>query len=329
MPITFPGLMSFAEFEAFRGNAARWLPAATEIARQHSLLNGLDGGEGSIEPFAEGSNLVAALGSRYVLKIFPPMLRHQFVAERASLRLLHGRLPVSIPEIVVEGEREGWPYLVITRMAGVSGEAIWPSLSEHDKEDVMRQVGELIAEVQRVPPGPLLELEPRWPGFLRAQLDGCHARHARLGLPLPLLDELREFLSRAPETLGPSVLNGAPTVILTGEYIQQNFLLEPGAGGGWRLSGLIDFGDVMTGWGEYDLLGPSTFMGGGRLGRIHQLLRGYGYGDADINPVLRRRLMLLFLLHRFSDPLRQVRIENWPDRARTLDALERLIWPMT
>ena len=110
--------MGFAEFEAFRGNTALWLPVATDIARQHSLLKG---GEGPLEPFAEGSNLVAALGSQYVLKIFPPMLRHQLVAERASLRQLHGRLSVTTPEIVVEGERDGWPYLVITRMAGVSG----------------------------------------------------------------------------------------------------------------------------------------------------------------------------------------------------------------
>ena len=325
MSLTLPGPMSFAEFEAFRENTALWLPAATDIARQHSLLKG---GEGPLVPFAEGSNLVAALGSRYVLKIFPPMLRHQFVAERASLRQLHGRLSVATPEIVVEGEHDGWPYLVITRMAGVSGEAVWPTLSESEKEDVMRQIGELIAEVQRVPPGPLPALEPRWPDFLRAQLAECHARHARLGLPPPLLEELGEYLSRAAESLGPSVLKGEPTVILTGEYIQQNFLLEPGAGGGWRLSGLIDFGDVMTGWGEYDLLGPSTFMGGGMPGRIHQLLRGYGYGDADLHPTLRRRLMVLFLLHRFSDPLRQVRIENWPERVRTLEALERLIWPL-
>jgi hypothetical protein len=115
MSLTFPGLMSFAEFEAFRGHAALWLPAATDIARQHSLLN---------------------------------------------------------------------------------------PLSENEKEGVLRQIGELIAEVQSVPPGPLLELEPRWPGFLRAQLDECHARHARQGLPPPLLDELSEYLSRAPESLG-------------------------------------------------------------------------------------------------------------------------------
>ncbi len=51
-----------------------------------------------------------------------------------------------------------------------------------------------------------------------------------------------------------------PPVILTGEYIPENFLLSRDASG-WRLSGLIDFGDVMTGRGEYDLLGPSALHG--------------------------------------------------------------------
>ena len=40
---------------------------------------------------------------------------------RSSLAQLRGKLRIAIPEIVVEGERDGWPYLVITRLSGVSG----------------------------------------------------------------------------------------------------------------------------------------------------------------------------------------------------------------
>jgi hygromycin-B 7''-O-kinase len=119
----------------------------------------------------------------------------------------------------------------------------------------------------------------------------------------------------------------ASPVILTGEYIPENFLLGE-APDGWQVTGLIDFGDVMTGWGEYDLLGPSTFMAGGKPGRIRSLLRGFGYTDAQLDGALRRRLMTLFLLHRFSEPASQVRIDGWQDMARTLPALERLIWPI-
>ena len=95
--------------------------------------------------------------TRLILKIFPPLLRGQFVSERASLSQLRGRLSVPIPEIVLEGERDGWPYLVITRLAGVLGTRGLAALPEDQKERVLAQIGETIAEVQRVPPGGLSE----------------------------------------------------------------------------------------------------------------------------------------------------------------------------
>lgn len=211
----------------------------------------------------------------------------------------------------------------MTRLTGQTGEAVWPALAEPEKEDVLEQIGKLIAEVQQVPPGPLLQLEPKWRPFLREQIEGCRARHERLKLPARLLNGLEEFLQGA-EALIPA---DAPPVILTGEYIPENFLLHR-TSSRWCLSGLIDFGDVMTGWREYDLLGPSMFMAGGMPGRVRRLLRGYGYQDAELNAALTRRLMLLMLLHRFSEPVRQIRIENWQERAATLGELERLLWPI-
>jgi hygromycin-B 7''-O-kinase len=115
-------------------------------------------------------------------------------------------------------------------------------------------------------------------------------------------------------------------VILTGEFIPENFLLSRESGG-WRLSGLIDFGDVMTGWGEYDLLGPSAFMTAGMPRRVRSLFEGFGYSQADIDPTLKRRLMALLLLHRFSDPVRHICIEDWQRKAADLFELQELLWP--
>jgi hygromycin-B 7''-O-kinase len=119
----------------------------------------------------------------------------------------------------------------------------------------------------------------------------------------------------------------APPVILTGEYIPENFLLSC-EGGGWRLSGLIDFGDVMTGWGEYDLLGPSSFMTAGMPRRVRSLFEGFGYSIADVDPPLKRRLMTLALLHRASDFVRQICIEDWQEKAGDLFELQELLWPV-
>jgi hygromycin-B 7''-O-kinase len=272
--------------------------------------------------FSTGTNLVVALDQRLVLKIFPPMLRHQFVSERAALGRLQDQLSIQIPRIVFEGERSGWPYLIMTRMNGVSGEEAWAWLSEDQRESVLAQVGEIIAEVQRVPVGDLSQLQPQWAQFIPKQIEGCRARHERLGLAQRYLDGLDHFL-RDAATLIP--VNAAP-VILTGEYNPENILLEEHSGN-WRLAALVDFGDVMTGWGEYDLLGPGIFAAGGMPGRVRSLLRGFGYSNAIAVPELRRRLMTLGLLHRFSN-LAHIRIEGWQQRTADMYELERLLWPI-
>jgi hygromycin-B 7''-O-kinase len=260
--------------------------------------------------------------NQLILKVFPPMLRHQFVSERGALSVLRGRLDVPIPEIVADGERDGWPYLVITRLAGVLGSEAWPSLPEEQKERVLKQIGETIAEVQRVPPGASLDIEPRWNVFMWGQIAACRARHERLGLAPKFLEGLNDLLRDAAELIPID----APPVILTGEYIPENFLLAR-QDDTWRLAGLIDFGDVQTGFGEYDLLGPSAFMAAGRPRRVRSLLEGYGYAQSDVNFALKRRLMALMLLHRASDPVRHICIEGWQEQADDLLELQELIWP--
>jgi hygromycin-B 7''-O-kinase len=158
---------------------------------------------------------------------------------------------------------------------------------------------------------------------MRKQIAGCRARHRRLGLPQKYWDGLDEMIRDAP-TLIPM---RATPVILTGEYIPENFLMSR-EGGDWRLSGLIDFGDVLTGWGEYDLLGPSAFMTAGMPRRVGSLFRGFGYAPEEVTPTVRRRLMALLLLHRVSDPIRHICIPGWREKAGDLSELAELLWPV-
>jgi hygromycin-B 7''-O-kinase len=314
---SFPNPTSIEAFHRWRADGSQWLPVAIDIARSHSLS--------CVDPhvFSMGTNLVVALDQRLILKIFPPVLRHQFESERAALARLCDRLSISVPEIVFEGERSGWPYLVMTPMNGVNGKEAWVSLPEDQRESVLAQVGEIIAEVQRVPVGDLSQLQPQWQQFIPGQIEGCRARHERLGLPQKYLDGLDDFLRDAAMLIP---MNTAP-VILTGEYNPENIFLEEHTGS-WRLAALIDFGDVMTGWGEYDLLGPSTFAAGGMPGRVRSLLRGFGHSETSLNPALPRRLMALLLLHRFSNLTVQIRIEGWQQKAADFYELERLLWPI-
>ncbi|MCP3403787.1 aminoglycoside 3'-phosphotransferase/choline kinase family protein [Bradyrhizobium sp. CCGB20] len=311
--MTLPRFTDAESFRAWRSDSSQWLPIALDIARDH----GLDASAPHV--FATGTNLVVGLGEKLILKIFPPLLRAQFVSERGSLTQLKGRLHLPIPEIVAEGMRDGWPYLIITRLSGTLGSEAWPQLAEDQKERLLRQIGETIASVQRAPLGPLAQIEPRWDAFMRAQIQGCKARHTRLGLAPKFLAGLDDLL-RDAEKLIPM---DAPPVILIGEYIPENFLLAC-HDDQWSLAGLFDFGDVLAGWREYDLLGPGAFMAAGRPGRVRSLLEGFGHAKLDY--ALKRRLMALMLLHRASDLNSHICIEGWQERANDLVELQDLIW---
>ena len=304
------------DFARWRASPELWQPVVRGIARAERVP------ADEIIAYEMGTNLVVDLDGTLILKLFPPFHRSQFASERTTLRLLDGRLSVPTPRIVAEGERDGWSYLIMTRLRGILGSDAWPTLDEAGKNGVLVSVGQAIAEVQSVPPGELLTVEPAWPAFIAGQLARCKERHARQGLAPRLVADLDGLLAQAPSVVP---LDG-PAVILTGEWIPENLLLAE-TDGRWGLAGLIDFGDVMTGWHEYDLLGPSAFMCGGVVGRVLSLLDGYGVAPEAVDGPMRRRLLTLTLLHRASD-LRNVHVEGWETRISKLTDLEDLVWPV-
>jgi hygromycin-B 7''-O-kinase len=62
-------------------------------------------------------------------------------------------------------------------------------------------------------------------------------------------------------------------------------------------------------------------------GRVRSLFGGFGHSSAEFDFTLKRRLMVLLLLHRFSDPNRHISIEGWQDQASDLFQLQELLWP--
>ncbi|MEJ7730808.1 MAG: aminoglycoside phosphotransferase family protein [Polyangiaceae bacterium] len=228
---------------------------------------------------------------------------------------------MAIPALVADGEHQGWPWLIMTRVDGEPMEAVWPAIDHAQRGALMRDLGALVATVQRVPVGPLEALDPQWPSFLAAQATGARARHPRLGAPAHLLAELDAWLERTREAVP---LDAAPA-ILTGEYTPGNVLLARRADR-WALAGLIDFGDVMTGFTEYDLLGPATFSCAGDADLLRAFLQGWGLTRAA-SAGFRTRAMRMLLLHRYANLDGQVRIDGWRQRARSIDELAELLWP--
>lgn len=310
-----PETLDAGGFSHWRSDPDKWIPVVRDIASKE----GID--VECLTSFKTGMNLVVDLNGSEVLKLFPPIYAAQFMSERSALRLLIGRLSVPVPEIRAEGQNGGWSWLISTKLSGTVGSEVWPLLTEDERGHVIGQIGQSIAEVQAVAPKELATMEPTWPQFLSRQTQNCIERHRRQGLAAHLLEDLAALLIDAPNVLPKDVR----PVILTGEWIPENLLLNQ-TSEGWRLAAVIDFGDVMTGWGEYDLLGPSTFMCAGVPSHLKRLLEGYGVTAPEYDAAMRQRLLTLMLLHRASD-LRKINIAGWENSIERLQDLQNLIWP--
>jgi len=311
--MALPGDLDPTTFSrAFRPNTGAWQPDAEALCALHAIP------ATPFVPFRDGSNLVAAAGD-HVVKIFPAFHRDQWESERRVLPRFHGVLPVEVPRLVAEGELDrGWTYVIVTRVPGESLEAVWPRLSQDEREAVLARIGDVIAAAHALPVAELASLPPPWPELLARQRAHCRERHARLGMPEWFQRGLDGLLAAAD----PWLATLAPTAILTGEYTPFNLLVS-----GAQLTGMIDLGDAMIGPREYDLLGPSLFLAAGDVA-LQRALFTHARGPRwPLEPDVRRGLLALFVLHRYSNPDAQVRLAGWRDRARSMDELGELIWP--
>jgi hygromycin-B 7''-O-kinase len=115
----FPsGLDPVAFDERYRLDVEGWRPAVQELCAEHGVR------ADPFEPFADGSNLVAAVGGTAVVKVFPPFHRNQWESEHRVLAHLGGRLSIPIPRLIAAGDRpDGWSYVILGRLAGATLES--------------------------------------------------------------------------------------------------------------------------------------------------------------------------------------------------------------
>jgi hygromycin-B 7''-O-kinase len=297
-----PASIDVAAFDALHDEPARWREVIASIAARHS--------QEPVRPMEEGTVLVALVGDELVVKLYPPFLRDHFEFEREALGLLHGRLGVPTPRLLDTGERDGWPYLVMTQLCGQPLTEAWPRVTEEGKCRLLASIGRLAAEVHALPAAGLARLAPDWEPFLQGQRERCERRQRRTGLPAQLLARLEAFIA--------GELPAGRSVILTGEYTPMNLL--HGAGG---IVGMFDFGDGLVGPREYDWLGPLCFLAAGHADRCDAFMEGYG---APRGRAWRLPLMRLLLLHRYSNLPVQIACSGW-QQVQSFEALAELIWP--
>ena len=300
--MTLPRDPDAATFDALHDNPPAWQAVMQAIAQRH--------GGGPAEQVSDGTVLVARLAATRMLKLYPPFLRDHFEFECAMLPLVHGRVTVPTPELLVRGEFEGWPYLVMTQLAGEPLTATWPTLPQPQRCILLHDLGALAAQVHALAPGPLLALSPSWADFIAVQRSRCLARQTRNRLPAHLLAQLPDFIA--------GDLPMGPDVALTGEYTPFNLFTIDN-----KLAAMFDFGDGLVGPCEYDWLGPLCFLAAGDAERVAAFMSGYG---AMLDDTMRLKLLRMLLLHRYSNPPSQIKMPGW-QQAETFQAAATFIWP--
>ncbi len=294
--------MDAADFDTLHDDLPAWRAVIENLAAEHT--------DAPVQQMESGTVLVALLGRSQALKLYPPFLRDHFEYERAMLQRVGGQLQVPTPLLLKSGELQGWPWLLMTQLQGQPLTAVWPTLIEAQKCELLQTLGALAAEVHSLPLGDMAQHAPAWRDFIAGQRTRCHGRHQRTGLPPHLLQQLDTFVAGA--------LPVGPDVMLTGEYTPMNLLTSQG-----RLCGMFDFGDGLVGPRAYDWLGPLAFLCAGHAARCAAFFGGCG---VQPDAAQRLALMRLLLLHRYSSLRAQIAWPNW-QHAGSYEELTALIWP--
>jgi hygromycin-B 7''-O-kinase len=202
----------------------------------------------------------------------------------------------------------------MSRLPGVPLDTVWDQIPAAGRDRLARQLGEAIAALHRLPAPQIDDWWPSdWPSFVAGQRAQCVSEQQALGLPALWADQIADFLDGV-------ALPSRPPVLLHTEVMRQHLLVTEDREGAWRLSGLIDFEPAMRGDREYEFVGIGAFVAEGDARFLAQTLNSYGYQPDQLGPDLRRRLLALGILHRYSN------LSWWmhrlPEPARpTLDAL--------
>lgn len=314
--LTLPDVSDAADYQR-QFNSDVWLRAGALICARHGITHN------SLRRSPQGENIIIYVDEAYVVKIFAPF-RETYAREIAALNFVQGKLSIKTPELRDTGEIEGWSYLVSTQLPGRASREVWAETGRADRFEIISRLGAAMREMHAHAAPVQTALDRDWRGFVERQARGSVERQRSCGAQPEWLKSLPAYIAAQLPLLET---NDRP-VFLHGDIHAGNLLLAE-AGGRWRVTGLIDFGDSLCGAKEYEFVAPGVLMvqGDGELQRA--LLLAYGYTESQLDEDLRARLMLLTILYECAD-LRKYALRLAPEAVGlTLDELERAIWKFT
>lgn len=262
-----------------------WRQAAATICAWHRLAYT------NLRRSPQGENIIIFVDETFVIKIFAPF-RDNYLRETAALKFAQGKVSIRTPELLHTGEIEGWLYLVMTRLTGHASRRVWASTERRDRIEIISHLGVALSELHAQAAPLQTALDRDWRGFIERQARASVERQRDCGASREWQESLPDYITARLPLLETS----RQPVFLHGDIHAGNLLLMQ-AGGRWRIAGLIDFGDSLCGFHEYEFVAPGVLMVQGDCELQKALLLAYGYTEAQLDHALRARLMLLTILY--------------------------------
>lgn len=296
MQTLLPPIHSIEDYTRVYPKEKTWLPAMLALCQRH----GLDSDR--LRRMALGTHVAFRSGGA-IVKLFSSLWPQDASSERASLNHITG-LPV--PELLAEGELEGWPYVIMSAVPGTPAAEVWEELALEDKRGIVAELGRIMAKLHALPPLP--EVDYGWDSFLSERLQNAEGHH---NAPPPW----REWINRRLDGFAPTP---RANVLLSADITEDHLLLSQ-ENGRWRISGFIDFGDARMGHPYYEFIAPLAFYTVGEPELSRLLVESYGL---DFSAGLADELTTWCLLHEFG------RLQDFTDKVavRSPEVLFRALW---
>ena len=239
-----------------------WIEAATQICRRHKIFHT------EIKRANSSDHVVFLIDDLLVLKIYRPF-RNCFERETSSLEFIGGKTIFKVPEIVQIGEFEGFQYVLMTQIEGISmTRQDWLLLSEFEQMTFISKLAHGLRQIHQLDSTPIVS---DWAEFVEDRAATFIARQIAHGVNQKILDALPVFIE---ENLC-LVPTDKSAVFMHGDVHFGNLRVSK-SDGEWQISGLFDFADSRCGFHEYEFLAVGVLMiqGQGKIQReFFEILR--------------------------------------------------------
>lgn len=305
------------DWTARRDDRGAWESTIDAICARHRLA----ARRGPILPEA-GSNLAVVLDDA-VVKVFARRNPVWYPREVEALRALAATPEAKAPRLVAEGEATHagrvHPYLVMARLEGTPLRTVWEDLSREERRGVARELAEVVRAVHSVPVAGLVSFAAspeEWVARMRARAEFAHD-HYRSEMKTELVDQIDALLKARLA----SIRADFTPKFLHADVVGGNVLVAR-RDGRWRLTGLVDYGDVEVGPVAYEWVSVCQKALRSDPELVTTFFDAYGV-VSPLRDDSRELLRLYTLLHRFS--LLPLVAEDRPEIGRLEGLLDVLL----